>query len=251
MVSVAAITPLMKEARLNQVFEMPKPNADKIRELRTQRGWTQEQLSEVAGISLKSVQRCEKGDPAALSTLQGLGSAFDLTVEALLAPMEKAQPKPKGPEKNQEPSRALEDGIRVHKLTRFRSGKSLLQAVGGAGTFHFDHVDPTTEEEVALLAEISGNLHDTLDCWSDCPPHLRVEMAFEMTKLLDRLAEKGFGVFAKSRRVRYTPIAGGEPIETVSAIVVVQRMNHPAIVRVSGDLEILPVGLPSGPVSFA
>lgn len=54
------------------------PNAEKIRKLRLQRGWTQEQLATVAGTTTRTVQRMESGKLSSLETLKAVASAFDL-----------------------------------------------------------------------------------------------------------------------------------------------------------------------------
>lgn len=56
----------------------------RIRELRVQRAWTQEQLTEVAGLqSVRTVQRVEKNETQGAETLQAIAAAFDTDVGAL------------------------------------------------------------------------------------------------------------------------------------------------------------------------
>ncbi len=57
--------------------------AETIRGLRLQRAWSQEQLAEIAGISARTVQRLEQGQPAALETLKALAAAFDMPTDRL------------------------------------------------------------------------------------------------------------------------------------------------------------------------
>ncbi|EME70479.1 hypothetical protein H261_08353 [Paramagnetospirillum caucaseum] len=57
--------------------------AETIRELRLQRAWSQEQLADIAGISARTVQRLEQGQPAALETLKALAAAFDVPLDHL------------------------------------------------------------------------------------------------------------------------------------------------------------------------
>jgi transcriptional regulator with XRE-family HTH domain len=49
-----------------------------IRKLRLQRGWTQEQLAELSGLSIRTIQRIERGRPAGLETLRSLAAVFDV-----------------------------------------------------------------------------------------------------------------------------------------------------------------------------
>jgi len=65
--------------------------ADIIRQARAARAWPQEQLAEAAGVSLRTVQRVERGAPCAKDTLQALAAALGIETSALVAaaPMER------------------------------------------------------------------------------------------------------------------------------------------------------------------
>jgi transcriptional regulator with XRE-family HTH domain len=54
-----------------------------VRRLRDGRGWSQEHLAEVAGISLRTVQRIENGEKAARESLMALAAAFGVDVMTL------------------------------------------------------------------------------------------------------------------------------------------------------------------------
>jgi len=62
-----------------------------VRKLRLQHGWTQDQLAEFAGISVRSVQRIERGADASLETLKALAAVFEVDLTTLqdgAAPMQ-------------------------------------------------------------------------------------------------------------------------------------------------------------------
>jgi transcriptional regulator with XRE-family HTH domain len=48
-----------------------------VRKLRLQRGWTQEQLAEFAGLSPRSIQRIERGYKPSLETAKALAAVFE------------------------------------------------------------------------------------------------------------------------------------------------------------------------------
>jgi len=50
---------------------------------RTQLGWTQEQLADHAGVSIRTVQRIENGSKATLETLKCLAATFDVSIAEL------------------------------------------------------------------------------------------------------------------------------------------------------------------------
>ena len=54
-----------------------------IRELRLERAWSQEQLAEAAGVSIRTVQRTENGSVPGLETLKALAAVFEMDVESL------------------------------------------------------------------------------------------------------------------------------------------------------------------------
>lgn len=58
---------------------------DAIRRHRHQRGWTQEQLAELADISVRTVQRLEKTGMASMETTNALASVLEVERVSLLA----------------------------------------------------------------------------------------------------------------------------------------------------------------------
>ena len=54
-----------------------------IREKRLARGWSQEELATVAGVSPRTIQRIENGQMPGLETLKSLAAAFETDVETL------------------------------------------------------------------------------------------------------------------------------------------------------------------------
>ncbi len=59
-------------------------DADRVRAQRTQRGWTQQQLAEVADLSLRTVQRIENQGVASNESVSALCAVLDMSREQLL-----------------------------------------------------------------------------------------------------------------------------------------------------------------------
>jgi transcriptional regulator with XRE-family HTH domain len=57
-----------------------------IQKLRLQRGWSQEQLAEISGLSVRTIQRLERGQTASVESLKALGAAFEIDFSALKEP---------------------------------------------------------------------------------------------------------------------------------------------------------------------
>ncbi len=62
-----------------------KLEGDAVRSLRERRGWSQQQLAEVAGLSVRTVQRLETAGIAAGETRMAVAAALDVAPQDLLA----------------------------------------------------------------------------------------------------------------------------------------------------------------------
>ncbi len=51
-----------------------------IRKLRLEKGWSQEQLAEMAGVSTRTIQRIERGGQASLETKKCLAAVFEINL---------------------------------------------------------------------------------------------------------------------------------------------------------------------------
>jgi transcriptional regulator with XRE-family HTH domain len=65
-----------------------------IQKLRLQRGWSQEQLAELSGLSVRTIQRLERGQPASVESLKSLGAVFEIDFSALKEPDMNTPPNP-------------------------------------------------------------------------------------------------------------------------------------------------------------
>ncbi len=51
-----------------------------LRKMRLQRGWSQEHLAELTGLSVRTIQRLERGHPCSLETLNALAAVFETDI---------------------------------------------------------------------------------------------------------------------------------------------------------------------------
>lgn len=77
-------------------------NRARLRKLRTERHWSQEQLAELSGLNLRTIQRLESGAKASTESLRALAAVFEVPVESLLS----GEPAP-----TQTALRAMHDGV--------------------------------------------------------------------------------------------------------------------------------------------
>jgi len=54
-----------------------------IRKLRLEKGWSQEQLAEFSDLSVRTIQRLERGKTASLESIKSLAAVFDLDIQQL------------------------------------------------------------------------------------------------------------------------------------------------------------------------
>lgn len=54
-----------------------------IQKLRLQRGWSQQQLAELSGLSARTIQRIENGQQASAESLKSLASVFEIDYSSL------------------------------------------------------------------------------------------------------------------------------------------------------------------------
>lgn len=68
-------------------------DSNRLRELRTARQWSQEQLADLSGLNLRTIQRLESGSKISTESLRSLAAVFEVPADSLLA----RQPKPGQP----------------------------------------------------------------------------------------------------------------------------------------------------------
>lgn len=56
----------------------------RLRELRTARQWSQEQLAQLSGLNLRTIQRLESGAKISIESLRALAAVFEIPAESLL-----------------------------------------------------------------------------------------------------------------------------------------------------------------------
>jgi transcriptional regulator with XRE-family HTH domain len=54
-----------------------------VQKLRLKRGWSQQQLAEASGLSVRTIQRVEAGFPASTETLKSLAAVFEVDFSTL------------------------------------------------------------------------------------------------------------------------------------------------------------------------
>lgn len=188
-------------------------NPRTVRHLREKRAWTQEQLAEVAKISLRTVQRIEKGKSVSFASIKAVAEALDIEVDKLKYE----------PQLNKE---------KETFLPRIMAGNELLSIIVGADFFKFHHDDLNSEDEVSLVSNFFDFLQDC-DILDELGAGERVRVAFELGKMINELDSAGFWIFGKALTQKYPINVAGEfkILSGRTAVVKVVRKNNPEIIK--------------------
>lgn len=54
-----------------------------VQKMRLERGWSQQQLADISGLNVRTIQRIENGQSASLESFKALGAAFDVDFSLL------------------------------------------------------------------------------------------------------------------------------------------------------------------------
>jgi transcriptional regulator with XRE-family HTH domain len=128
-----------------------KLSAKTIKRLRAERAWSQEQLAEIADVSLRTIQRVESDGSASRETRMALAAAFDIDLLDLAEP-EGTTPAP--------PSPALSPIDATPKQYRVVGLIALLAAILSAGASYFSlEPMPWTLSTLAPMTAIAGGLY--------------------------------------------------------------------------------------------
>ena len=130
-----------------------KLSAKTIKRLRAERAWSQEQLAEIADVSLRTIQRVEADGSASRETRMALAAAFDIDIRDLAEP-EGATPEPPSPSPAPSTIHATPKQYRVVGMI------ALLAAVLSVGATYFSsEAMPWIFTTLAPMTAIAGGLY--------------------------------------------------------------------------------------------
>lgn len=155
-----------------------KVNAQKIKEFREQRGWSQNQLADMANISLRTIQRMEKDGSCSIESVKSLAAVFEIDFKDLLL---------------EEDSKKFEG---VDFLLRIEHGKQLADLIGGKHAFDFDFELAIKDKDlIELIYNLFQNVSDYNDIWEDIEYGGRTEAITFFQELINKLERNSLWVF--------------------------------------------------------
>jgi transcriptional regulator with XRE-family HTH domain len=154
-----------------------EPN--KVKELRAEKGWSQEILAEVAEVSLRTIQRAENDLKSSIETVKAIASVFEIDFKNLLEP---------------------EESIRVTEiefLTRIEKGKDLATLINSTHAFDLDFdSEVESEEEISFVHAFFQEMQDYSDIWDDIDSGGKGKATITFSNWIQDLEAKHLWVFA-------------------------------------------------------
>jgi transcriptional regulator with XRE-family HTH domain len=178
------VTERTAQARLLTPVEL----AACIKIFREVRQWSQEQLAQIAGLNVRTVQRVEQGQAASLDTRRALARAFEFEdVDVLNKPFKV----PTSEELTAEKEKFDREHVTLTALP-LTTGKQLAKL---AELHTMDMSEPGFElsrEADQIFSELVDYFRDYRDCASDYAESMKFDVYDELQSRIDSL--KGLGV---------------------------------------------------------
>lgn len=194
----------------------PRELAGVVRTFRETRGWSQEQLAEISGVSARTVQRVEEGVPSSLDTRRALAVAFALEdVDAFNKPYVV----PTVEEIAAEKERFDKERV-TSRRARVESGKQLAALASGVNAWLFSEgVDlvGTAEEPFAALSDYCRDYAECRELYSATDG---LGVHDELDTYLATLAAQGIFLVAATRSamLRSQPSAAGVRLDILYVV---------------------------------
>lgn len=205
-----------------------------VRTFREMRCWSQEQLAEIAGINVRTVQRLEQGKPTSLDCRRSLASAFGFEdIDAFNKPYVIPTPEQMAAQKE----RFDKENVTL-KVERVETGKQLAKLAEGCDAclftegFDLATASTTAEEVFAQASDYCRDYGDSAELYSASD---KLAVYEELGTYLTSLADANIGLAAATRVVAFKA-EGSAPAHRMSILYVVaflrERMpEHIAVAR--------------------
>lgn len=173
----------------------PHELAGVVRVFRDMRGWSQEQLAEISGLSARTVQRVEEGAPSSLDTRRALAVAFGFEdVDAFNKPYVI----PTAEEMAAAKERFEKERVTL-KAVRVESGKQLAALAAGANAWMFSEGADLSGPAEEAFASLSDYCRDYAECKELYSASDRLGAHQELDTYLASLTAEGVCLAAATR----------------------------------------------------
>lgn len=193
-----------------------------IKLFRELRQWSQEQLSAISGLTARTIQRVEKGEPSSTDTRRALARAFGLEdIDAFNKPITI----PDAEEQKAQQEKFAKDNITL-KAQPLTTGKELAKL---AETTQMDLFSPAFELERAAdeeFAALTDYFHEYRDCHDLYSEVGKFEVFDAMDIHIQALKAQEVSLCYATRQVAFKSAPGIEPYKAEVLYVVACRRGH-------------------------
>jgi transcriptional regulator with XRE-family HTH domain len=192
-----------------------------IRQFRELRRWSQEQLAEIAGLNVRTVQRVEQGESASFDTRRALARAFDLEdIDALNKPFSL----PSDEELQAAQAQFERDHITL-SVSPLTTGRQLASLVTSC---EMDLSEPAFElprEAAAEFARLIDYYREYRDCHDLYSETDKLDIYEELQQHIDALRALGVSLCHGQRTVRVR-MGSTEPVSATVLYLVAFKLGH-------------------------
>jgi transcriptional regulator with XRE-family HTH domain len=201
----------MSEATQEGMFDMraltPQELASIVSTERQNRGWTQATLGEVSGLTERTIQRVEGGEPSSLDTRRALARAFEWEdIDVFRKPW-----RIPNAERLQKEQERFERETVPLSIVRFTSGRQARELADETQALAFSAVAELCASAETIWASFEDYIKDydlAHDCYSAAD---RLQVNEALQHMLDDLAALGITVGGGTRSVKVSfPLASPE-----------------------------------------
>lgn len=154
--------------------QLMQATANRIKALRAARALTQEDLAALAGRSVASVQRIERGEKVGADTIASIAAAFDMSAEALTA--------------------APKDDRPFLPLALIDGGRTLVRLLTGCSRLDFEFDELDTMDQAEMLEAFHSLCAGLVGDDAPATPLAITRSELEARAKLEALSDRGFVV---------------------------------------------------------
>jgi len=198
-----------------------------IKDLRKQRGWTQDTLAGISELEERTIQRVEAGSPSSTDTRRTLADAFDLSdIDIFNKPW---------PIPNAERLERIERETVPVSIVRFTSGRQVRELAESGGLSAFNSLIELPSEAELVWAEMQDYFRDYGDGYDCFSAVKKLDVNKDFQRMIDDLKTLGLAVGGGVRRVKltslYDPTSTPLPL-SIMYLVIGPEKAFPTSVRV-------------------
>lgn len=215
-----------------------------IRMLRMDHAWSQEALAAEAGLTVRTLQRVEAGDPSSVTTRRALARAlsyedkhvfndpdFARSVESLIKEASETVRR----ERQADLDARYPDHMRL-KVEHCVSGHVLAQLVENADAFVFDIREGVPSEATQLSKVLFDSVDDYGMIWADLAPSGRVALRDSLGDLVSQIHDVSAKTYIAERNLVVGPAEGAQMRWKVGYLVVFEEAASVSEIMVSRKL---------------